>query len=94
MGTAEYVLREDHVYVQGIAVHPSHRCTGVCRALLLELEKIARVEELMRLTLCVIEETGNVKVFERLGFNVVGFTSASRYISPSGVSVTRVDMKR
>lgn len=32
-GTAEYTRKEDHVFVQWVAVHPNYRRIGVCRDL-------------------------------------------------------------
>jgi ribosomal protein S18 acetylase RimI-like enzyme len=94
VGTAEYVLGDDHVYVQGVAVHPSYRCSGVCRALLLKAEEIAKAEKRATLAICAIEETGNVKIFEKLGFNVVGRKIAPNHVSPSGGPVTQVVMEQ
>lgn len=94
IGTAEYMLREDHIYVQGIAVHPKYREMGVCRALLCKAEEMAKKEKLIALALCAIEETGNVQIFERLGFNVKRRVTAPNHVSPEGYQVTQVDMER
>jgi ribosomal protein S18 acetylase RimI-like enzyme len=82
--TAEYVIKGTHVYVQGIAVHPNHRRSGVCRALLAEAEKIAKAERLGTLALCAIEETRNVKIFEKMGFRITSLSIAPNHASPSG----------
>lgn len=94
MGTAEYVVNDDHLYVQGVAVLPAYRGHGVCRALLDYAEEIARRGHLPTLRLCAIEETGNVAIFERLGFHVTGRAVAGNHVSPDGGPVTQVDMER
>lgn len=94
IGTAEYVRKTHHIYVQGVAVHPEYRVRGVCRALLCGVEEIARAEKLPALTLCAIEETGNVEIFKNLGFKVVKCSIALNHVSPSGGPVTQVDMER
>jgi GNAT superfamily N-acetyltransferase len=94
VGTAEYVIKDDHVYVQGVAVHPNHRRSGACRALLAEAEKIARTNGLGALALCAIEETGNARIFEKMGFGMVSRSIAKNHVSPSGGPVTQVEMER
>lgn len=68
VGTVEYALGEDRLHLMGLFVAASHRQTGVARALVEELAKLA---ENRRLSLNTIRETGNVPIFERLGFAVV-----------------------
>lgn len=94
VGTAEYIRKEHHVYVQGIAVHPEYRVSGVCRSLLRRIEEIANVEKFQVLALCAIEETGNVEIFKKFGFKVVCRGTAPNHISPSGGPVTQVDMEK
>jgi len=94
VGTAEYIRKQHTVYVQGIAVHQDYRGRGVCRALLSRIEDIAKAEKLRSLTLCAIEETGNVGTFKKLGFEVVNRATAPNHVSPSGDPVTQVDMER
>jgi len=94
VGTAEYIRKDRHIYVQGIAVHPEYRVSGVCRALLRYVEEIAKAEELPALALCAIEETGNVEIFKNLGFKIVGRAVAPNHVSPSGGPVTQVEMER
>ena len=94
VGTAEYIVRNTDLYIQGIAVHPKYRRQGVCRSLLTATEKLARVAKLEHLALSVIEETGNVMIFERLGFKIKQQALSSAYVSPRGDAVTQVDMTR
>lgn len=94
VGTAEYVRKQDHLYVQCVAVHPEYRARGVCRALLCGMEEIAKAKKLRALTLCAIEETGNVEIFKNLGFEVVRRAIAPNHVNSAGGPVTQVDMEK
>lgn len=94
VGTAEYVRKDDHLYIQGVAVHPEYRKQGVCRALVRAVELTARDDKLTALARCAIEETGNVGVFQSLGFTVTNRTVARDHVNPEGGPVIQVDMKR
>jgi hypothetical protein len=62
--------------------------------LLQKAEEIAIKEGVAALSLCVIEETGNVRIFEKLGFKVTNRTVARNHVSPEGGPVTQADMER
>ncbi len=94
VGTAEYIRKERHIYVQGVAVHPEYRGRGICRALLHHIEEIAKAEGVRVLALCAIEETGNVEIFNNLGFKAINRITAPNHISPIGAPVTQVDMEK
>ncbi|MES9905130.1 MAG: GNAT family N-acetyltransferase [Sedimenticola sp.] len=94
VGTSEYIRKDDHIYVQGVAVHPEYQGIGVCRALLCKAEEIAMKDNLQTLALCAIEETGNVQIFEKLGFKVISRAVSTNYISPEGCPVAQVEMER
>lgn len=94
VGTAEYLEKDDHVYVRCVAVHPECRNQGVCRALLRAAEKIAKDHALAALAACAIEETGNVGIFEKLGFTVISRAVAPNHVDPEGGPVIQVDMER
>lgn len=94
IGIAEYLQSDGFLYIQGIAVHPDHRGKGVCRSILHKAEEIATSRNLSGLSLCTIEETGNVEIFERLGFKVISRVIATNYVSPSGEPVIQVNMER
>lgn len=94
VGTAEQVQKDDNLYVQGVAVHPNYRGYGVCRALPGKAEEIAKSVKLPALTLCAIEETGNVEIFKMLGFKVTSSYIAPNHVSPVGGPVTQVNIER
>lgn len=93
VGMAEYVIKDDHVYVQGVAVHPSCRRKGICRSLLAAAAELARRRNLRAVKLHVIEETGNVAIFKKQGFTVASRAVAPDHVSASGGVVTRVEME-
>lgn len=94
VGTAEYVRKDDHLYIQGVAVHPEYRNQGVCRALVRAAERIGKDDKLTALALRAIEETGNVGVFKSLGFTVTNRTVAPDHVNAKGGPVIQVDMER
>jgi ribosomal protein S18 acetylase RimI-like enzyme len=71
VGTLEYRQEDDRIHLIGLAVHPDFRRRGVARQLVSFLAGAARQAGATRLSLYAIRETGNVSVFEGLGFEVV-----------------------
>jgi ribosomal protein S18 acetylase RimI-like enzyme len=94
LGTLACVIREDDVYVQELAVLPAHRRRGVCRALIHRAVEMAASAGLNTVALRVIEETGNVAIFRKLGFNVSKRSIAQGHIGADGASVTQAEMMR
>ena len=68
VGTATYSVQSDRLHVRGLAVATPHRRTGVARAIVDHFSQLARSRGLRALSLYTIAQTGNVAVFERLGF--------------------------
>ena len=68
VGSVEYALGEERLHLMSLFVLASHRRQGVARALVDELAKLAGERPL---SLNTVRQTGNVAVFERLGFTVV-----------------------
>jgi GNAT superfamily N-acetyltransferase len=68
VGTVEYALGDDRLHLMGLFVAAAHRQTGVARAL---VEQLAKLADRRPLSLNTIRETGNVPIFERLGFAIV-----------------------
>jgi GNAT superfamily N-acetyltransferase len=73
--------------VVGLFVHADHRRRGVARALLDALGP-------RELTLHAIRQTGNVAIFERLGFAVARESPATDYTSDAHAQLTEVTMIR
>jgi GNAT superfamily N-acetyltransferase len=85
VGTVEHFRDGDRIHLIGLFVHETKRRHGVARALVAELIRRARAAGAQRLSLYTIRETGNVEVFERLGFRVVDervdpYTESDRHV--------------
>lgn len=71
VGTLLYRVEEGRVHFRSLAVHSEHRRRGVARYLVEHLSSKAAKASLRAVSLFAVAETGNVAVFERLGFRVV-----------------------
>lgn len=91
VGTAEYALGSERVHVMGLFVLASHRRGGVARALIDALAALARP---LPLSLDTIRETGNVPIFERLGFVVVREGPARDFVSERFSELVDVYLER
>lgn len=94
VGIVEYCEKEDSLYVRGLAVHPPQRRRGIAKALIREVEAIAALEGMSKVTLSTIKETGNPKIFARLGYNIINEAPATGFEGLDGQSVTKVNMCR
>ncbi len=71
VGTVRYVYDQDRLHLMGLAVAPGRRRRGVARALIEHAARLARRRGLWALSLYTVVQTGNVPIFERMGFRVV-----------------------
>jgi N-acetylglutamate synthase-like GNAT family acetyltransferase len=71
VGTLHCQFRERSVHVKAVAVRADCRRRGVARQLLEFVADGARRRGLGSVTLYTLKQTGNVPVFQRLGFHVV-----------------------
>lgn len=94
VGVAEYIQTSNIFYVQGIAVRSSSRQAGVARDLLSYISAVASREQVVTIEIKTIEETGNCKIFERLGFVASSRMQSERFIGKQGQPVTEVIMNR
>lgn len=78
VGTVEYALGRERLHLMGLFVLASHRRLGVARCFIDTLASLARP---LPLSLDTIRETGNVPIFERLGFVVVREQPARDFVS-------------
>ena len=70
VGTTQYVVVEDVIRVIGLGVHHDFRRQGVARALIGEVARQAQSCGIRFVVLHTVEQTGNVPIFEALGFHV------------------------
>lgn len=94
VGTLEYTLAHAAVYLQGLGVAETWQGQGVARRLVEAAADLAERYPLPKLELCTIRETGNVQVFERLGFTVCGEAPSTQFIGAVGQPVSEVVMMK
>ncbi len=94
VGVVEYCRKADSLYVRGLAVHPQMRRLGIGKALVREVEAIAAQEGKPMVTLSMIKETGNLTIFERLGYYVINEAAATGFEGVDGHPVTKVELVR
>lgn len=70
VGTVQYRIVADRLSLLGLAVHPEFRRLGVATALVQHLERIGLDYGCKAVALHTVRETGNVAIFERMGFKV------------------------
>ena len=93
-GVVEYRASLDAINIQGLAVHPQKRQKGIARALIGAVERIAVSSGKPRLNLSAIKETGNPKIFAKLGFDLVNQEPADGFQGADGQEVSKVNMCR
>jgi len=75
--TVEYRLSPESLDVRALAVDPECQRRGIARLMIDGLVAIARENGRRAVTLFTIRETGNVAIFERMGFHVISEERAS-----------------
>jgi ribosomal protein S18 acetylase RimI-like enzyme len=94
VGTVRFGISQSCLRVVGLGVLPEARRRGVARAMLDELASLAKSNDCRALALYTVTQTGNVTVFERLGFHVVSEGPDPYSISPDGEALTEAYMER
>jgi len=94
VGSVRHGVSGDVLRVIGLAVSPPWHRRGVARSLLQALADIGRQRGRRALALYTIVQTGNVPVFERLGFRTVSEGPDEHSISVTGDLLTEAYMER
>lgn len=94
VGTVQYYLENDGLRLLGLAVHRDFRRQGIARVLVEYVCRLSKQYKFSALGLSTIKETGNIAVFERLGFQIVAEHSDGLVESVDGQPLTDVEMKR
>jgi N-acetylglutamate synthase-like GNAT family acetyltransferase len=72
VGTVSIVLKENSLYVRGMAVHPAARGRKIGELLLSQIETFARAEKIQRLFLSTTPFLNRaIRLYERFGFERV-----------------------
>jgi ribosomal protein S18 acetylase RimI-like enzyme len=88
VGTVRWRVEGDRVHLRALAVAPGYRQRGVARALVTQCVEMARQRRLRAVSAYTVVETGNVRVFGRLGFAVVRQEIDGFATTPAGLPVT------
>ncbi|TWU09010.1 putative acetyltransferase [Symmachiella macrocystis] len=94
VGTVQYDVHPDRLHAIGLAIHPDYQRMGLARLLLQSIEDRARMASRPLVVLNTIQETGNVPIFEKLGFQVVSRVVATWCVSSLHSAVHDVTMQR
>jgi predicted N-acetyltransferase YhbS len=94
VGTCQFVERENHVHLIGLAVLPEYQRQGVARQLIDRVCMLAPRLGYRVVKLDTIRETGNVEVFKKLQFSVVRELVADWCVSDTFPCVNEVIMQR
>ena len=94
VGTVQLRVEDDRYFVTALSVHPAHRRQGVARALVDAIAKIAGSAGSRCVALHTVKETGNVAVFDRLGFQTVEESEEDFFESDLYDVLTNVYMER
>ncbi|NUM56246.1 MAG: GNAT family N-acetyltransferase [Candidatus Hydrogenedentes bacterium] len=70
VGSVTYRVRGGRLHLFNLVVDAKHRGNGVARALVLELEDVARRDRAKQITLQTVAELGVEPMFEKLGYRV------------------------
>ena len=94
VGTVQYGVRGSRLHIIGLMVYPDQRRKGVARAMIESLAGTARDLGMTHLSLYTIRETGNVPIFEHMGFAAIREETASWAESDRFDALTDVYMEK
>ncbi len=94
VGTVKYRIHQGRLHIIGLGVLPDKRRQGVARCLIDELYRLAASHDCSVMSLYTIKQTGNVAVFERLGFRAVREQPDTLAVSWNGDTLIDVYMER
>lgn len=94
VGTVRYRCEQPRIHLIGLFVHPEQRRKGVARELVRSLDALAVITGTDCLSLFTVRQTGNVSIFERLGFRAIREVTPSWAESTTGQPLTEVYMEK
>ncbi len=94
VGTVEYRFVDDRLHFLGLGVHPEHQCREVARHLIKALEAIGQEAGARCLSAYTVRQTGNVKIFEQLGFTAVSEEQDHTLVSDIHPTLTDVYLEK
>jgi N-acetylglutamate synthase-like GNAT family acetyltransferase len=93
VGTVQYHIDAGCLYLLGLGVHPDFRRRGVATALVQRLEEVAAESGCHGVVLHTVLETGNVAIFERMGFVIESQQPTGLFESDAFPMLTEVVMR-
>ena len=94
VGVVQYRIEASYLWFLALSVDPAARRCGVASAIVGELERIARNCRCTTVALHTVRETGNVAIFERLGFVVQSERRTDLFVSDSYPELFEVVMTK
>lgn len=94
VGVVEFLDQPDQLYVRALAVARRNRRRGVAKRLMLGIEELAKTSRKRAIVVRTVEETGNSKIFSRLGFSEVSREQTNRFVATGGGALHIVEMRR
>lgn len=94
VGVVQFHIDEDHLFFLGLGVHPRFQRRGVAGALVGQLETIGRDCGCAAVILHTVRQTGNVSVFQRLGFLVESEEPTTLFTSDHFLALSEVVMRK
>ena len=92
-GAVFYEVHDERVHLQSLAVDPMWQRRGIARALIEHAARRCQSLGARSLSLFTVVETGNVTIFERLGFRVTSMASPSDLEPVSTINLTEAYME-
>ena len=93
VGTARYYFDENFLRILGLGVHEDYRLKGIARSITYHIRELANTKRCIALRLFAVKETGNVQIFERIGFRIVSEHQDGLLEGLNGERVTDIEME-
>ena len=94
VGTVQYRIDGDRLCLLGLGVHPEFRRRGVATALVQRLREVAAEFGCHAVVLHTVLETGNVTIFERMGFVIESRQLTDLFESDASSTLSEVAMRK
>ena len=94
VGVVDYYAAADRLSFLGLGVHPEFLRCGIATALVQEVERIAAATRYASIVLHTVKETGNVRIFERMGYRVESEALTDLFEGIDGRQVSEVVMSK
>lgn len=94
VGAVEYTLRNTRIYFKALSVHPDFQRRGIARAIIQEMETLGQAKGASHIALNTTKETGNVEIYQKIGFQAISEKEAVLFESHLFDKLTDVYMEK